>query len=165
VTLPRSLASIGDGPFAREADSDQDREILSQKAFRRVISIERMRTERSRKPFMLMLLDMGDHLPSEILGKNLGRLLTALSVSTRETDVAGWYENDRIVGVMFIEISLEDRQTIVSKMISRVSEILHNHLSLEQFDRVSFSFHVFPDEWDHDSRKPNNAVFYPDLTK
>jgi lipopolysaccharide/colanic/teichoic acid biosynthesis glycosyltransferase len=165
VNLRRSLATFSDGPFAREADSNQEREILSQKAFHRVISIERLRTERSRKPFMLMLLDMGDHLPSEIVGKNLGKLVTALSSSTRETDVAGWYDTDRIVGIMFIEICAEDRQTIVSTMISRVTEILRNHLSLEQFSRVSFSFHVFPEDWDQDSRKPSNPVFYPDLSK
>ncbi len=164
MNLRRSLANFGHGPFARAAESSDDREILSQKAFHRVISIERMRTERSGKPFMLMLLDMGDHLPSATAGENLGRLVTALFASTRETDVAGWYETDRVVGVMFIEISVEDRQTIVSTMISRVSEILRNHLSLEQFNRVSFSFHVFPEEWDQDSRKPNNPVFYPDLT-
>jgi exopolysaccharide biosynthesis polyprenyl glycosylphosphotransferase len=50
-------------------------------------------------------------------------------------------------------------------MISRVSEILRDHLSLEQFNRVSFSFHVFPEEWDKDSKKPSNPVFYPDSGK
>ena len=114
---------------------------------------------------MLMLLDMGDHLPVETHGRNLGTLLAALSMSTRETDVAGWYETDRIVGVMFTEISVDDRQTIVSTMISRLSEILRNHLSLEQFNRVSIAFHVFPEDWDQDSRKPSNPVFYPDLSK
>jgi lipopolysaccharide/colanic/teichoic acid biosynthesis glycosyltransferase len=164
VNMRRSLTSSSDGPFAKESDSNLDREILTQKAFRRVISIERLRTERSRKPFLLMLLDMGDHLPSETNGKNLGRLVTALSLSARETDAAGWYETDRIVGVMFTEICLEDRQTIVSTMISRVSQILRDHLSLEQFNRVSFSFHVFPEDWDQDSHKPNNPVFYPNLS-
>lgn len=165
MNVRRSVANFSDGPFARESASLEDREMLSQKAFHRVISIERMRTERSRKPFLLMLVDMGDHLPSEINGKNLSKLVAALSLSTRQTDVAGWYESDRIVGVMFTEICIEERQTIVSTMISRVSEILRDHLSLEQFSRVSFSFHVFPEDWDKDSIKPNNPVFYPDLTK
>ena len=165
MNLRRSFAGSGDGPFARETESAGDREILSQKAFHRVIAIERMRTERSRKPFLLMLLDMGDHLPSETNGKHLGRLLNALASSTRQTDIAGWYENDRVVGVMFIEICLEERNTIVSTIISRVSEILRDHLSLEQFNRVSFSFHVFPEDWDKDSKKPSNPVFYPDLSK
>ena len=89
MNLRRSLATSGDGPFARAVEASQDREILSQKAFHRVISIERMRTERSRKPFLLMLLDMGDHLPSETNGKHLGKIVTALASSTRQTDLAG----------------------------------------------------------------------------
>jgi exopolysaccharide biosynthesis polyprenyl glycosylphosphotransferase len=165
VNLRRSLAASGDGPFVREAESSEEREILSQKAFHRVISNERMRTERSRKPFLLMLLDMGDHLPVEANGRHLGTLVAALSTSTRQTDVAGWYETDRTVGVMFIEICREERQTIISTMITRVSEILREHLSQEQFNRVSFSFHVFPDDWDKDSSNPSNPVFYPDLSK
>ena len=164
MNMRRSIASYGASPFAPQGDANQEREILSQKAFLRVISIERLRTERSRKPFLLMLLDMGDHL-SETNGRNLGKLVAALSASTRETDMAGWYESNRIVGLMFTEICLEDRSTLVSTMISRVSDILRNHLSLEQFNRVSFSFHLFPEDWDKDSRKPSNPVFYPDLTK
>jgi lipopolysaccharide/colanic/teichoic acid biosynthesis glycosyltransferase len=164
VNLRRSLNTLGSGPFDRETGS-QDREILSQTAFHRVISIERRRTERSRKPFLLMLLDMGDHMSVATKGRNLNTLLDALSVSTRETDVPGWYEGDRVIGVMFTEISFEDRATIVSTMISRLSEILRKHLSLEQFNRVSISFHVFPEDWDQDSRKPSNPVFYPDLSK
>jgi lipopolysaccharide/colanic/teichoic acid biosynthesis glycosyltransferase len=87
-------------------------------------------------------------------------------VSTRETDVAGWYKSDCVVGIMFTEIALDDRGTIVSTMIARLSDILRNHLSLEQLNRVSISFHVFPDDWDRGSRKrPSNPVLYPDLSK
>lgn len=165
MNLHRSLASVGNDPFRRESGSAQDREFFSQEAFLRVISLERRRTERSRKPFLLMLLDMGDHLPSETTEKNLSKLQAALSVSTRETDVVGWYESGRILGVMFTEICLEDRKTIVSTMITRLSEILRSNLTLEQFSRVSISFHVFPEDWDTESRKPSNPVFYPELTK
>ena len=165
MNVRRAVSNLGDGPFGREAESAQDREILSQTAFHRVISIERRRTERSRKPFLLMLLDMGNHLSSETSGKNVNKLLAALAVATRETDIPGWYENDRIVGVMFTEICFDDRETIVSTMIARLSDILHNNLSLEQFNRVSISFHVFPEDWDQDSRKPSNPALYPDLSK
>ena len=124
MNVRRAVSNLGDGPFGREAESAQDREILSQTAFHRVISIERRRTERSRKPFLLMLLDMGNHLSSETSGKNVNKLLAALAVATRETDIPGWYENDRIVGVMFTEICFDDRETIVSTMIARLSDIL-----------------------------------------
>lgn len=165
MNLHRSLASVGNEPFGREADSAADREFFNQEAFHRVISRERRRTERSRKPFLLMLLDMGDHLPFETTEKNLIKLQAALSVSTRDTDVVGWYQSGRILGVMFTEICLEDRKTIVSTMITRLSEILRNNLTLEQFSRVSIAFHVFPEDWDTESRKPSNPVFYPDLTR
>jgi exopolysaccharide biosynthesis polyprenyl glycosylphosphotransferase len=110
-----------------------------------------------------MLLDMGNHMPSEVIGKSLRKLMAALSVSTRETDVAGWYESDRIVGVMFTEIGLDDRGAIVSTMMARLGEILRSNLSLEQ---LSISFHIFPEDWDQEARKgPSNPVFYPDLSK
>ena len=166
MNLRRSFDTIGSGPFAEISDATRDRDILSEEAFHRVISLERRRTERSRKPFLLMLLDMGDHLPSEAVGKNLTRLLTALSMSTRETDVAGWYKGKSTVGVMFTEIEFDDRGSIVSTMISRLSEILRKHLSVEQFSRISVSFHMFPEDWDQKSRKrPSNPILYPDLSR
>ena len=152
-------------PLAARTHPTSGRHIMTQEAFHRVISLERRRSERSRKPFLLMLLDMGDHLPSEATSKSLSQVLAAVMVSTRETDVAGWYKTDCVVGVMFTEIAIEDRGTIVRTMISRLSEILRSNLSLEQLNRVSISFHVFPEDWDHESRKPNNPVFYPDIAK
>jgi len=165
VNLRRSIPSVGSGPFDGDIETKEDREILSQNAFRRVIGMERMRTERSGKPFLLMLLDVGDHLPLAKDSTHLKDIVTALSSATRQTDIAGWYDADRIVGIMFIEICLEERQNIVTTMISRVSEILRNHLSFEQFSRVTLSFHVFPEDWEKDSLKPSNPVFYPDLSR
>jgi lipopolysaccharide/colanic/teichoic acid biosynthesis glycosyltransferase len=153
------------GPFARQSEPIPDRDTLCEQAFQRVISLERRRTERSRKPFLLMLLDMGDHLPSDALGKSLSKLLTAVSTATRETDVVGWYKTNSVVGVMFTEIGIGDRGTIVSTMIARLSEILRSRLSLEQFSRVSVSFHLFPEDWDKDAHNSSNPVLYPDLSK
>lgn len=167
MNMRSSLESVGIGVFAGPAAPAPDREILSEEAFQRVISLERHRSERSRKPFLLMLLDMGDpQAPSDARWKYLCKLMAALSAGTRETDVAGWYKNECVIGMMFTEISLDDRGTIVSTMIARLSDILRNHLSSEQFNRVGISFHVFPDDWEQGSRKrPSNPVLYPDLSK
>jgi len=114
---------------------------------------------------VLMLADFGDHLPSESVARNLSKLLGVLLASTRATDAAGWYKDNCIVGVMFTEIALDDRGTIVNTMMARLSDILQNHLSREQFNRVSVSFHVFPDDWDQGSpKRPSNPVLYPDLS-
>ena len=131
-----------------------------------MISLERRRTERSRKPFLLMLLDMGEHLPRETNPAILGKILAALSSSTRETDMAGWYKTNSILGVMFTEIGLDDQNSIVSTMMARLSTTLRTDLSFEQFNQISISFHVFPEEWDHEEPKdPGNRVLYPDLSK
>jgi len=167
VNLHRSTDFQAIATFARNIETPDLREILNEEAFRRVISRERQRSERSRKPFLLMLLDLGDpELPSAATGKNLGKLLATLSVGIRETDVAGWYRNDCVVGIMFTEIALDDRGSVVTTMIARLSDILRSNLSSEQFNQVSISFHMFPDDWDPESRKrPMNPVLYPDLSK
>jgi lipopolysaccharide/colanic/teichoic acid biosynthesis glycosyltransferase len=130
-----------------------------------MIALERKRSERSRKPFMLLLLGMGDR-PFETNGKSLEKILSILSLSTRDTDVTGWYENDRVIGVMFTEIAAEDRSSIPSTILARVNEILRSNLAFEQINRVSVSFHVFPEDWDHnDQRGSSNRTLYPDLSQ
>ncbi|MGA7513130.1 MAG: sugar transferase [Candidatus Sulfotelmatobacter sp.] len=148
-----------------EASSLVDRGILNADAFRRMITLERKRSERSRKPFMLLLLDMGDRLPSEKNGKILGKILTALSGSTRDTDVTGWYANHCVVGVMFTEIATGDSNSVPTTIIARVTETLRKNLTLEQFNRVSLSFHVFPEDWDKNAQGPSNPTLYPDLSQ
>ena len=118
-----------------EASSSEDRGILNADAFRRMITLERKRSERSRKPFMLLLLDMGDRLPSEKNGKILGKILTALAGSTRDTDVTGWYADHCVVGVMFTEIATGDSSSVPTTIIARVTETLRKNLTLEQFNQ------------------------------
>jgi lipopolysaccharide/colanic/teichoic acid biosynthesis glycosyltransferase len=144
----------------------EERGVLNEVAFHRMISLERKRTERSRNPFLLMLLDMGNGLRSDKNGKALDKILSALSLSTRETDVTGWYKDNSVVGVMFTEFGAEDRNSILSTMMTRVSETLRNNLSSQQFDQLSIKFHLFPEEWNHDiPHRPSNPTLYPDLAR
>jgi exopolysaccharide biosynthesis polyprenyl glycosylphosphotransferase len=130
-----------------------------------MITLERKRSERSRKPFMVLLLDIGENRPSEKDGKILEKIFSALSLSTRETDITGWYANDCVVGVMFTEIAHEDNSS-PSTIIARVTATLRSNLTVEQFNRVSISFHVFPEDWDHDTQqRQSNPTLYPDLSE
>jgi len=146
--------------------SAQAADILPQEAFHRMITIERKRTERSRKPFLLMLLDTGNDLPTDKNSRLLVDLLNALATSTRETDVTGWYATGAVVGVMYTEIAPCDRSSIVATMLARVSNALRENLGLEQFHRVKLSFHLFPEDWNHDDPgRPSNPTLYPDLNE
>ena len=152
--------------FSAHVQPVEERSVLNEAAFHRMISLERKRTERSRKPFLLMLLDMGDGLYSDSNEKALDKVLSALSLSTRETDVTGWYKNNTVVGVMFTEFGVDDRNTILTTLMSRVSETLRTNLSSHQFNQISISFHLFPEEWNHEIfERPSNPKLYPDLTR
>jgi len=168
VTLLRSgIESNRVDPRIRTVLPGQ-REVLNEEAFQRMIAVERKRTERSRIPFLLMLLDVGSYEISEKSGRTLGSVVLALLSSTRETDAIGWYKDGVVVGVVFTGLAVDDKtsakNSILSTILARVSTTLRDKLTLEQFNRVGISFHFFPDDWDHDRPgRPSNPALYPDL--
>ncbi len=137
--------------------------ILSEEAFRRMISVERKRSERSQRPFVLLLIDTGRRQPGDKQGRALLDMLSSLQGATRETDFTGWYTTNSVVGVMFTEIIL-DNNAVLSTILSRMGALLRERLDTDQFSRIKFSFHVFPDDWDaQDPDRPSNPTLYPDL--
>jgi exopolysaccharide biosynthesis polyprenyl glycosylphosphotransferase len=143
-----------------------EREILREEAFKRMIALERKRTERSAKPFLLMLLETGDHHSEDHSRQLLTKVITTLVDATRETDVIGWHRDNFCVGVLFTQLVFPDHKTIVSAMLARVGAMLRDNLSLEQFSEISIQFHFFPDRWDQDiTDRPSNPTLYPDLPR
>ena len=138
-------------------------EVLNEGAFRRLIALERKRSERSQRPFVLLLIDGGPSLSGEKNRRILLEMLSALQEATRETDATGWYKTSSVVGVMFTEIVL-DSNLVLSTILSRIGSVLRDRLDNDQFSRIKFSFHVFPDDWDpKNPDRPSNETFYPDL--
>ena len=143
--------------------------MLGEDTFHRMISLERKRSERSQRPFVLLLVDTcagnGGAESGDGYNPVLADLLSALQGATRETDVTGWYKEGAIIGVMFTEIVL-DNNLVLSTILARIGGVLREQLDAEQFSRIKFSFHVFPDDWDvQDPNRPSNPTLYPDLEK
>jgi lipopolysaccharide/colanic/teichoic acid biosynthesis glycosyltransferase len=164
VTLLRldNASDLADPLF--ESISPGEREVLNEDTFKKMIAIERKRTERSKEPFLLMLLEAGKQQGSEKSGKALDSMVSVLLSSTRETDVIGWYKERSAIGAIFTGLVVNDKNSILSMILSRVSATLRDELTFDQFNQVSISFHFFPDEWDHDdSGRPSNPTLYPDL--
>ena len=138
-------------------------EVLSENAFHRLICLERKRSERSKRRFVLLLIDIGSSRPDGKNSRVLVDILNALKASTRETDLTGWYKANSVVGLMFTEIVL-DNNIVLSMILSRISSVVRDRLDTEEFSRIKFSFHVFPDDWD--TQSPTGAIdaaLYPDL--
>jgi lipopolysaccharide/colanic/teichoic acid biosynthesis glycosyltransferase len=156
------IPSVADPLF--DSIRTEVRVILSEESFKRMIAIERKRTERSREPFLLMLVEAGKQHGSEKSSKALDKIVSAMLSSTRETDVVGWYKGQTTVGVMFTGLTVKDKSAVLSTILNRVSAALRDELPSDQFSQISLSFHFFPDEWDHEnSARPSNPVLYPDL--
>jgi exopolysaccharide biosynthesis polyprenyl glycosylphosphotransferase len=132
--------------------------------FRKVLSLERKRSERSRQRFVLMLLDLGQLLQGDGQEAVLHSITRALSASTRETDLHGWYQKDMVVGVICTEIGSGSLTATLSALHSRVCTTLRNNLNLEQMNVIHVSFHVFPDDLDlQNGGRPADKRLYPDL--
>lgn len=125
------------------------RDSLGQQAFHRFISLERRRAERSKKSFLLMLVDAGQR-PLD-MSQNI---LTALAPMTRETDIIGWYKQGTVAGVVFTEIADDDLASTTTAIMNRVSKTLKNHLTAHQFSKVSLAFHLLPEDQGH---KPSSS--------
>jgi lipopolysaccharide/colanic/teichoic acid biosynthesis glycosyltransferase len=164
VTLLRVDDAINPADSLFDCISIEERVIQNEESFKRMIAVERKRTERSREPFLLMLLEAGSHQRAEKNGNALDKIISAMLSSTRETDVVGWYRDRTTVGVMFTGLTIEDKNAVLSTILSRVSAALRDELTSDQFSQISLSFHFFPDHWDHEnSGRPSNPALYPDL--
>jgi exopolysaccharide biosynthesis polyprenyl glycosylphosphotransferase len=141
-----------------------DRVPLGEGEFRRTIAVERKRTERSKSPFLLMLLEVAGREEPRKKKATLDAVVSALMLSSRDTDIVGWYSAHAIVGVMFTGLIGSDRSSIANMIIERVSATLKDELTLEQYEQISISMHFFPDDWDHDRPgRQSNPALYPDL--
>src|ERR1039458_1660717 len=92
------VSNAPDTPF--EAAPAINRTPLDETTFRRMIAIERKRTERFKAPFVLMLLDTVSDRGPKKSSAALTHVATALLSSSRDTDLVGWYKRseERRVG-------------------------------------------------------------------
>jgi lipopolysaccharide/colanic/teichoic acid biosynthesis glycosyltransferase len=112
-----------------------------------------------------MLLDITNVLSGPHDKRSLEEALAALSMSIRETDVLGWHDGHTVVGVLFTEIRGDARPSIASTMLLRVRGLLYSKLSFDEFNRISISHHIFPEDWNHDvPQRPSHPMLYPDVS-
>lgn len=82
--------------------------------FNELLRIERKRTERSKKPFLLVLVDVSGIAWGE-RDYLLHGVCSVLFGSTREIDVKGWYKHNAVVGVLFTELAGVDESADLAR--------------------------------------------------
>ena len=121
------------------------------------VSQERKRSERSGKPVLLLLLSgnyagrRGDSVVSNVVA--------ALGMSTRDTDVAGWYEDKATIGIIFTEVA-EKTSEAVQAILTRVTTALSKKLGPNELNDISITCHLFPEQTATQGTV-DVSVFYP----
>lgn len=141
-------------------------EVLPEEAFHSMLTLERRRAERSRKPFVLMLLDASAAIEEKTAERFLSRVCSVLLKSTRETDLIGWYENGVVVGVIFTEVNSEGKTPITEILHAKIQNALREQLSRDAVSSLVITTHLFPENAGRDGgERLADARFYPDLAK
>lgn len=131
--------------------------------FQHMLRIERKRTERSKRPFLLLLLDISELVDKAVHKAASEKIQTSLPTAIREIDIRGWYDEDKIIGIIFTELTSVDVNSI-ERIIHKVYGRICQYLDPEWVSKIRISFHVFPEtNGDISIKGPFNIKLYPDL--
>jgi exopolysaccharide biosynthesis polyprenyl glycosylphosphotransferase len=138
--------------------------VLNQEAFHTMLTLERRRAERSRNPFVLMLVDTHSVHKNGNAATFANGLAAAVSGATRETDIIGWYESGAILGVIFTETNLEDN-SVPEVLRSKIMAALRATFGNAAASKLVISVHVFPQNLDSaPGQQSTDVELYSDLS-
>jgi hypothetical protein len=116
--------------------------------FKEILNLERKRSQRSKKPLLLMCLDI-----SSLMKPNFDtehhRLLKAFATGVRETDVRGWYKRGSIVGILFTEIE-SAAPSVREILYRRVMSRLVSQIDPGALFKIKVTFLMYPEGKVHD---------------
>jgi lipopolysaccharide/colanic/teichoic acid biosynthesis glycosyltransferase len=137
---------------------------VSEAEFRRMLCRERKRSERSRKHLLLMLVDCKGTTARSVDKPLIEKVAGVVAAEVRETDLAGWFEADSVVGAIFTELGESQASAAIQAIEAKISKGLHKSFRREQVDKLQIAFYAFPDSWAGDGTgRSVSAPLYPDL--
>lgn len=136
--------------------------ILPEELFLGILCLERKRAERSRKKFLLALIDAEDAANINRQSEVLAGAIKAADASRRETDPAGWYKERAVLGIIFTELGDCEDSVAIRRLQEKISGALAAQLGPEDLALVGVSVHLFGADSDDDGLSAD-PIFYPDL--
>jgi lipopolysaccharide/colanic/teichoic acid biosynthesis glycosyltransferase len=162
--LPKTRSGANEKEAVASLERRHVFSVTQEAVFVEMLRLERRRTDRSGKPFMLVLID-GCEVGGEVRSYVFHQAATAIAQCTRETDVLGWYERDKKLGLLMTEIGYgeaKDIDVIVQKLSKALQEAIHHDV----YSRLKVIFRLCPDDvTEQDDAKIDepDVVIYPDL--
>lgn len=143
------ISSLGQNELPGKSDgSGQPRssvgarpvEVLEERIFQSMLTLERRRAERSRKPYVLMLLDA--NLENSASDGILREAINIIIGAKRETDLIGWYRLGAILGVIFTEVNPQGEIPITQTLRTKIENALITNMGQERASRIAISMHT-----------------------
>ncbi len=130
--------------------------------FHELLVLERKRSDRSGRPFLVMTLDFTRSRNLQDRHELVTGAMIALSTLTRDTDIKGWYESGAILGVIFAEGNNLEIEAVQTK----VRQNLPASLPKEQVADIRISFHRYPEAGSPGMPGDReHFTFFPDIMK
>jgi len=150
-------------PSKLDQRAAQTESAIPEDVFHSLLTLERKRAERSRKQFVLMLMDA--HLENGSAAGILKEAVEIVIASKRETDLIGWYRQGAILGVIFTEVNAGTDRPITEILRNKFETTLAERMGKSRSAKIAVSFHVFPEIWDkNQSSWQADSKLYPELS-
>lgn len=130
-----------------QVSAGKTRGFLSENMFLNALRLEKKRSERSGKSFLLVLFNLADAEPLEL--QNLPALAAVICPLVRDTDIVGWYKRDTIVGVVFTHLHDGSRVAAKAAVSAKLADAFAASADGQKFQHVRISYHFFPEHNGH----------------
>jgi hypothetical protein len=120
-------AAVGSRGVALDSACEQ---VYDEEIFLYFLAVERTRSERSGRSFVLVLVDVEEQrgVSARIKVTAIPKLFSSLRLGIRGTDFIGWYREDHVVGIVLVEGGARPRtdveRAVAQRIIGALSECL-----------------------------------------
>jgi len=147
--------------------ANPDTDLYPEKYFLNFLRLERKRSERSRRSFMLIVIGLKGFTRTAEKKEAIRDITSVLSSITRDIDMKGWYKQNESVGVICNEISAHNTKNFQADQqytLNKILESLTEYLGLARYDRLEISYQIFPGDFVVLSRStPRDMNQHPNL--
>ena len=126
-----------------EPNQDNHNFFYNKDQFHHILKIERIRSERSQHPLLLMLLDISEALSHGHIQETQWKIMSAVCPALREADIRGWYHYNKTIGIIFTEIPSIDANSI-EVIIRKIHRQLQEGLDPDLIAKINIFFHIYP---------------------
>ena len=117
-----------------------------------MLNFEIRRAERSKTRFLLVLISIDEKIINLVDRISLEKFRESFDSITRETDIKGWYRENKTIGIIYTDMSTQSRDLVLKKVKDCLKKVFGNDIPRNSFINTYF----YPEDLGKDD--VNNAL-------